>query len=262
MNAPSRIASDWIAPLFSGVGDAPVAMICFPPAGGGAVGFRPWAEPMRAHADVYAATLPGREHRLREEPARAIDALAAPLVTAIAALAGRPLLVFGHSFGALVAYEVVHRLLAEGGAANSLHFVASGRVAPHLGSRTPPLAHLPAREIVFRVAKLHGNIPVALLEEPDYVAMIGNVLQADLQIHEQYAWPQWKPLPCGLTVVGGTADPVVSHEELEAWERLAGGGFSSHLIEGDHFFFRTPAGQRALLDILAERCASLAASRR
>lgn len=260
MSRLASISPDWIKPLSAG-GDSPVTMICFPPAGGGVVGYWPWVEPLRAHANLHGVSLPGREHRLREEPARALDALVPPLASAVAALTDRPLLVFGHSFGALLAYEVLHRLCAEGLVApERVHFVASGRVAPHVASRAPRVSHLAPREIVFRVAELHGNIPVALLEQPDYVAMIGRVLQADLHINEQYLWSERSPLPCSVTAVGGSSDPVVSPSELEAWERHSAGKFESRLLSGDHFYFRPAAGQRALLEIISQCCASLAAS--
>lgn len=259
MNHSISITSDWLRPAPS-AGDAPVAVICFPPAGGGAVGYRSLIEPLRAHADVYAASLPGREFRLREEPALDLEALVSPLASAVAELASRPLVVFGHSFGALLAYEVVHRLCDEGiVAADAAHLVVSGRVAAHLASRTPRLSHLPARDIVFRIAELHRNIPAALLAEPDYVAMIGRALQADLRVNEQYVWPERSPLPCPITAVGGLSDPVVSPAELNAWERHTHGGFESRILQGDHFYFRTSAGQQMLLDLLEQCCSSLAA---
>ncbi|MCG6863398.1 MAG: alpha/beta fold hydrolase [Chromatiaceae bacterium] len=253
-------ASDWIQPL-SANGEATVAMVCFPPAGGGVIGFRPWAEPLRAHANLYAASLPGREYRVREDPVPTLDPLVSPLVQAMIPPADRPLLVFGHSFGALLAYEVVYRLceevLIEPAA---VHLVVSGRCAPHVASQAPRLSHLSPRDIVFRIAERHGNIPVALLEEPDYVAMLGRALQADLQITEEYSWPERPPLPCPVTALGGLSDPVVPTLEIEAWRRHTQGPFDSRLFPGDHFYFRTSSGQRALMDVIARCCASLAAS--
>jgi len=234
-------------------------MVCLPPAGGGVLGYRPWVEPLRARTDLHAASLPGREYRVREDPARTLDELISPLAQAIAALADRPLLVFGHSFGALLAYEVVDWLCANYLIApDVVHLVVSGRVAPHITSNAPRLSHLPAREVVFRVAELHRNIPVTLLEEPDYVAMMGRALQADLQITENYTWRERPPLPCPVTALGGLSDPVVSVAEIEAWERHAGGGFECRLFPGGHFYFRTPAGQQSLLEVIAQCCAALA----
>jgi medium-chain acyl-[acyl-carrier-protein] hydrolase len=260
MNEPNPASLDWLKRM-SADDHSLVTMICFPPAGGGMTGFWPWIAPLRGRANLYAASLPGREQRLREEPARRMDALAAPLAEAVAALADRPLLIFGHSFGALLAYEIVHRLLAEGRAApERLHFLASGRVAPHLPSRAERVSHLPPRDVVFRVAKLHGNIPVALLEQSDYVEMIGRALQADLSINETYGWTERPPLPCPLTAVGGDGDPVVSAAELDAWEKHAGGGFERRLVAGDHFYFRPATGQRALMEIVARCCETLTAT--
>jgi medium-chain acyl-[acyl-carrier-protein] hydrolase len=260
MNESDPTTRDWLKRM-SADDHSLVTMICFPPAGGGMTGFWPWIAPLRGRANLYAASLPGREQRLREEPARALEALAAPLAEAVAALADRPLLVFGHSFGALLAYEIVHRLFAEGRAApERLHFLASGRVAPQLPSRAPRVSHLAPRDVVFRVAELHGNIPVALLEQPDYVAMIGRALQADLHINETYRWTERPPLPCPVTAVGGVSDPVVSEAELDAWALHAGGGFERRRVAGDHFYFRPATGQRELMEIVSACCETLAAT--
>jgi medium-chain acyl-[acyl-carrier-protein] hydrolase len=260
MNEQPPASLEWLKRM-SADDHSLVTMICFPPAGGGMTGFWPWIAPLQGRANLYAASLPGREQRLREEPARALDALAQPLAEAVAALADRPLLVFGHSFGALLAYEIVHRLFAEGRLARErVHLLASGRVAPHLPSRAERVSHLSPRDVVFRVAELHGNIPVALLEQPDYVAMIGRALQADLSINETYRWTERPPLSCPVTAVGGVGDPVVSEAELDAWEKHAGGGFERRLLDGDHFYFRPAAGQRALMEIVAACCDELAAT--
>lgn len=261
MNRPISSAPGWLWPS-PGPADAPVALICFPSAGGGAVGYRSLIEPLRVCAEVYVASLPGREFRLREEPARHLEDLVSPLASAVAELANRRLVVFGHSFGALLAYEVLHRLCDDGCiAADAAHLVVSGRVAPHLASRTPRLSHLPARDIVFKIAELHRNIPATLLEEPDYVAMIGRALQADLRINEQYLWRERRPLPCPITAVGGISDPVASRAEMNAWGRHSRVGFKSRFVEGDHFYFRAPAGQQLLIELLEQSCSSSTAAR-
>ena len=260
MSYPASVSSDWVKPL-TGDGASPVAMVCFPSAGGGVIGYSPWVKPLRPRADLHAASLPGREYRLREDPVSTLDDLVAPLTRSVAELANRPLLVFGHSFGALLAYEVVQRLCdQELVDPKAVHLVVSGRVAPHLVSRTPRLSHLSLREIVFQVADLHGGIPLAILEQPDYVAMIGRVLQSDLHVNEQYAWSERPPLPCSVTAVGGMSDPVVSRSELDAWGQHTHSEFNSRMLDGDHFYFRSPTGQQELLGIIEQCCLSLAVS--
>lgn len=253
-------ASKWIKRLSPDDGAA-VTMICFPPAGGGVMGYWPWGAPLRGHINVHAAALPGREQRLREAPARMLDDIVNATGDALSAFSDRPLILFGHSFGALIAYETLRSQFESGRLSPArVHFIASGRLPPHLSSKTPRLSHLPARDIVFRIAALYRNIPPALLEDAAYVESIGGALQADLKINEDYLWREGAPLPCPVTAVGGTSDPAVSPTELGEWARHAREGFDLRVLDGDHFYFRTPAGQSALLDIVLSCAASLAAT--
>ena len=56
--------------------------------------------------------LPGRETRLREKPIADIDALLALMIPGLLPLMDKPFLLYGHSMGAIIAYEVACRLQA------------------------------------------------------------------------------------------------------------------------------------------------------
>jgi medium-chain acyl-[acyl-carrier-protein] hydrolase len=257
MNDPAAIASRWLVP-FSSAPDAQVRLVCIPHAGGGAVTFHPWSKLLRPEVDVYAAQLPGRESRLREEPVRTLAEIVEPLTVAISALVDRPVVIFGHSLGALLAFEVVQRL-CQNPRTRIAGLIVSGRPAPHVSSRSPRLAHLPPREIVLRVAELYGNIPAALAEEPEFVTMLGKVLQSDLEVLERYHPTGRTPVPCPIAAYGGADDALVSRAELDEWRQYTGGNFQCDQLPGDHFYFKTPAGQQWLLDRIREHCSAAAA---
>lgn len=252
--------SPWLA-SFPSTPQAAVRLLCLPHAGGGIVGYRAFAQALGPTVAVQAVQLPGREMRVREEPAASLAELLDPLVDAIAPLAdGLPMVIFGHSFGAIVAYELVQRLWQDLAIAPHA-LVVSGRVAPHLPGRAPRLSHLPPRDVVFRISEMHRNIPVALLEQPDYVAMIGRALRADLHLLEHYPRTEFPPLPCPIDAYRGTSDAYLDADELQAWAQHTRGGFRVTPIEGDHFYFTKPAGAQALFAGLRERCAAAAEER-
>jgi medium-chain acyl-[acyl-carrier-protein] hydrolase len=255
MTESSAADSRWLVPL-SGSAEADVRLVCIPHAGGGAVTFHPWSQPLRPHVDVFAAQLPGRESRLREPPVRTLGGIVEPLSAAVSTLADRPLVVFGHSLGAVIAFEVVQRL-SQDSPTRVAALIVSGRPAPHLPSRAPRLAHLPTREIVFRVAELYGNIPTPLLEEHEFVTMLGKVLQPDLEILERYRRSECAPLSCPIAAYGGADDSLVSRSELEAWREHTREAFRCVQLPGDHFYFKTLAGQRSLLADIRDCCESL-----
>lgn len=255
-DSPPAPPSPWLV-SFESDPDPGVRLFCFAHAGGGAVMFHPWSRALRPSVAVHAVQLPGRESRSQETPVRVLGDVLQPITDAITALADRPLVLFGHSLGALLAFEVARRLHHEGRGSPSA-MIVSGRPAPHLPSRSPRLAHLPAREIVFRIAELHGGIPATLLEEPALVAMMGRVLHADLEALEHHAHVTGTPLACPIVAIGGRDDTTVSQHELDAWRQHTQSDFACEQFDGGHFYFKTAESQAAVLDLVRRRCLAAA----
>src|SRR5919106_1717821 len=85
-------------------------LFCFPYAGGSASIFREWPNELPANIQVCAIQLPGRQNRLAEKPITRISELVPALAEAFRAHCELPFAVFGHSMGALVAFEFVRQL--------------------------------------------------------------------------------------------------------------------------------------------------------
>src|SRR5689334_10708959 len=123
------------------VPDARVRLLCIPHAGGGPAFFARWIAELSPAAEVCLVHLPGRESRFGEPPVDDLDHIAARVATEANELNDRPLALFGHSMGAVLAYEVAQRLLAE-----PVHLFASGSPPPHHPYADPPIAGLPDNE--------------------------------------------------------------------------------------------------------------------
>ena len=108
-----------------------VRLFCFSYAGGGAALYRPWLDALSPDIELCAVQLPGRENRLREPPFASLTALVDALVPALRPHLDRPFAFFGHSMGALVAFELARALRSRGDEQPS-HLMLSGRRAPHL----------------------------------------------------------------------------------------------------------------------------------
>lgn len=91
-------------------------LVCLPWAGGGVIGYRPLKVHHPADVSLWAIAPPGREQRLTEPPEadfhRWIEAIGRELRNF-----PRPLVLFGHSFGAILSFELAHWLKRHGGAA-------------------------------------------------------------------------------------------------------------------------------------------------
>ena len=177
--------------------------------------------------------LPGREGRLRDAPFTRME----PLVEALAAdlpLAGLPFAFFGHSMGALVAFELAHELARRGGP-QPLRLFVSGRRAPTVPIREEPIHDLPEPEFLARLRDLNGT-PEEVLQHAELMALLSPLLRADFAVHETWVHRPGEPLTIGLSALGGVADPEVTRDDLEAWRPETTGPFRLRMLPGDHFF--------------------------
>jgi medium-chain acyl-[acyl-carrier-protein] hydrolase len=135
-------------------------LFCFPYAGGASNIYRGWGElldrSVAGGLEVVAVELPGRASRFREAPYRTIAEAVAGAGSAIAPLLDRPFAFFGHSLGAVLAFELARWLRREGRPQPRQLFV-SARRAPHLPDDEEPISGLSDEEFVARLRELNGT---------------------------------------------------------------------------------------------------------
>ena len=85
---------------------ARMRLFCLPFAGGGAAAYRDWQIELPDWLEVCPILLPGREMRLAQAPVRRMAVLVGAVADAIARWADLPFALFGHSLGALTAFEL------------------------------------------------------------------------------------------------------------------------------------------------------------
>jgi surfactin synthase thioesterase subunit len=211
---------------------ARLTLVCFPHAGGGISNFASWAGRLPADVALRGVLLPGRESLLTEPPLEDMEELLDELVPLLGALAAQtPLVLFGHSLGAFVAYEATHRLRGAG----VLRLVVSGCRAPHLPDPFPKLASSPEEDLIAALAELDGT-PPEVLACAELVTLALPALRADLALFERYHCAARAPLAVSITAYGGRADPRVGEQEVRLWRRHTAAGFTWQMFEGDHFF--------------------------
>jgi surfactin synthase thioesterase subunit len=147
-----------------------------------------------------------------------------------------PFLFFGHSMGALIAYEVAHEL-RQSGAATPDWLFASAYAAPHLPRARTGLHELPDEELLPHLLAGYGDIPDELLADEEYLREVIGCHRADLRVVETYVDPRRDPLDRPITVLGGWDDDG-DVAELAAWGTHTTGRFELHMLPGDHFYLR------------------------
>jgi surfactin synthase thioesterase subunit len=224
--------STWF-PTASSAADARPTLFCFPHGGGDVSSFLDWQSGMGDRIDVAPASLPGRGRRITEPLLPSITGLADRLVEPTLSRAPGAYALFGHSMGALIAFELAHRLTAAGRPPALL--MVSGSAAPQARQHCPPTQDLSDDDFLDFVDTL-GGVPPGLLDNPDMWDLVRPILRADFQAAEIYRYAERPTLDVPVLVLGGDRDPAVDSAELEQWRAVTTGQTTVRLFAGGHFF--------------------------
>jgi len=214
-------------------------LFCFAYAGGGASIFVPWIEALAPAYEVCPVQLPGRESRFAEpllkDPLQAAELIA----EAIAPMCEERYALFGHSLGAILAYEVAQRLRRRGVRKPERLIVSArrGALVPHNGHMS---GHLPNDQFKERLMELNGT-PREFLDDPDLVKLLLPRVRQDFLLDEQYTPNEtYEPLEFPISAFGGSEDTDVPEESLRAWGAQTRNGFDMTVFPGaDHFFIQS-----------------------
>lgn len=223
-------------------------LVCLSHAGGGAASFLRWNRLLPAGVALCPIRRPGRESAYSEPFLRDVDSLTRGTLAALDSLPPLPVAILGHSFGALLAYELAKALAARGTPAELL--VVSGRQAPNVPADGPKLAALPEARFIAELDARYGGIPREIREEPELLAMMLPIIRADLTASEAYRYVEAPKLHCPIVVCNGTADRAVSRERVLPWAEHTDGNCEFLEFPGGHFFLFEPSG---FIEALRER---------
>jgi surfactin synthase thioesterase subunit len=210
------------------------SLFCLPYAGGGPQTYQRWGELLGSPTAVLAVTPPGRGRRFAEPNCRDLQCLVACLAEAIAAADAGPFVLFGHSLGALVAFELC-RELRRRELTMPRKLIVSGRQAPVLPWTRQPISGLPTAEFIEALRDL-GGTPEEVLSRPELMEILIPSLRADFAMVESYAQRDEAPLELPILALAGTRDPHAEARLMAGWASETTGAFSLQQIAGDHFF--------------------------
>ncbi|WP_242277559.1 thioesterase II family protein [Bacillus cereus group sp. BfR-BA-01446] len=208
-------------------------LFCFPYAGGGGSIFREWEKGLPSGVELHTAQLPGREKRFIESPYRSMEELVQEMSEVFGSLRGIPFAFYGHSMGALIAFELACKLYQRYGEM-PVHLFLSGKGAPQLEANKLPVYNLPQKEFMEKLICLNGT-PREILENRELMELYEPILRADFEVCDTYSYQKGMHLKCPISVFGGLQD-IVSKEDLEAWGEVTNENVRVFMFEGDHFF--------------------------
>ncbi|WP_030542503.1 thioesterase II family protein [Streptomyces albus] len=213
------------------VGDAGDVVVFLPPAGSVTSPYLPIGELLPDTLPAVHCETPGRGRLADEEPPGSVQGAADRWAADLAAtVPGRRLHFFGHSLGALYAYELTLRCESRpGGGAASLSVS---------GAREPGSTPRPLLATAF-----------AALRAPDRRQGEGEPwMDRDLRLRGEYRTGH-RTVRAPLALLCGTSDPFARPGEMERWKDFTSGPYLGlFTFRGGHDYYLS--GQRAIADVI------------
>ncbi len=178
--------------------------------------------------ELCCAALPGRGTRRAEAAFERMAPLIQSMATAIQPYLSSPFAFFGHSLGAIVAFELARELRRRGLPLPAVLIASAARAPRFRRNHVPPAE--PSDEQLLREA----GIP----DDPAVRRAVLPALRADTHLYRHYIYAEEPPLSCPIRAYGGLDDPNILREHLEGWRAQTTGSFAIREFPGGHFYWK------------------------
>lgn len=225
-----------------------VRLFCFPYAGSAAAGFLRWRRHLPSWVTLHPVDLPGHGRRIDEPLETTVEGMVSACLPEIGGHRGRPFAFFGHSLGAVVAFELALRLLELGWPAPAILF-ASGAEAPSRRNHERYAQLAGDGAIRAELVRLRGT-PPEVLANAELMELTLPILRADFAACAAYRSSATRRVTCPIQVLGGSADST-EPEALQAWRVHTERELTLDMFPGGHFFLHEQ--EASLLQLVEAR---------
>ncbi|WP_082768117.1 thioesterase II family protein [Ectopseudomonas composti] len=230
-----RSSNPWFSFLPGSSQPPALRLYCFPYAGAGHTVFQHWRAGLPSDIELALVKLPGRGARFGEPRATSLADLAEALAVAVAQASadGIPFAFFGHSMGALLAFETARQLLRQ--RLSPAQLLVSARTAPLAHGWRERVADLPQAQFLEIIRGMNG-LPQELLDNPEWVDLFLPIIRDDFALCEDYCYRPAPQLSCPIHVLAGETDASVPLSLLDGWAQESHAECRTWLFPGGHFY--------------------------
>jgi len=210
--------------------EATTRLLILPHAGSGVGRFHALGDLLPRSIEPWAVCLPGRERRLAEPPLDSMKAVVEEVRALVDVQSRDPgWVLFGHSMGGLVAWELARhlepRLLA-----------VSGARSPDDPVVDTELVTLDDRGLMSEMRTRFGGFPPEVDDYPELIELSLDTLRADLVALAAYRAESVEPLDIPIVAFRGASDTVCSRGEVGRWDRCTNRAFRMREFPGGHHY--------------------------
>ncbi len=234
----------WIRQFHAPESPDAVPLLVFPHAGAGASAYRTFSKALSSKFRVLVFQYPGRQDRVADALVASLPEMAAGAFGDFAACGhgrGIPIVAFGHSMGALVAFEFVR--IAEANGIDVQQLNVSAAVAPCRAAAKPPHPS-DDDDILGHLAAIEGT-STDVFANREIMKLALPVIKSDYRAFDDYSCAENVKVAAPIHAMGGDADPIVTLGDLYGWAKHAD-TVQVTMFDGGHFFLHDH------LDLVAE----------
>ncbi len=258
----------WIVQLYkatSKVTGKRNVLLLFPGIGLSPLAFTDWVKYFISDpVDIYSICLPGRMNRVAEPMPKSTIPLVGSIMDALIDLGIIPslppesieecncrILLFGHHFGALLAYELSRYLIINGYEVVISHLVVSSLKSPSILSEYnsdkfgKKIYYGNTKTIIDAVIALDG-VPPDFIAKRDLISLFVPLYRADFTILEKYVFKPYlnehtPPLAIPIILIGTENDKNCDVNQLAAWKNeTSSKSFHFTFRKGGHGYIKSP----------------------
>lgn len=222
-------------------------LLCIPHAGGSASFYGTLIRQLQP-SKVVAIELPGRGRRYGEPLLTDLETMVDWIIRENQEIFQAEFVLFGHSMGAVVAYELARRLSKP---EQPKHLVVSACAAPHRRAGRGSVFTGASDDELIRGLEILDGLTPGVFSRRDIEEVFLPPLRADLGALARYSYDHFTgDLNLPVTVMGGRGDPEVTPTDLQDWQDLTSADIQTHTFEGGHFYLHQH--ERAVAEILRQ----------